>query len=128
MEIWRCLQVLELEECSSMDAVRSAYRDLVRVWHPDRFTGDPRLKKLAEERVKRLNTAYETLIKHLEQLEGADIKEASGANEFVKHGLSSTEVFFEAGTRKVLTMCYSLGRAFRSALREARKKEKIKRP
>ena len=38
--------------------LRRAYRDLVRVWHPDRFGDDPRLQQKAQERLKEINEAY----------------------------------------------------------------------
>ncbi len=128
MEIRRCLQLLELKECSTVDAAHSAYRDLVRVWHPDRFVGDPRLQKRAEERVKLLNTAYETLVKHLERVEDARLEDHTVTNESGKDRLSPTEVFFETGTRKVLTIWYSLRKAARSALKEVEGKREDKSP
>ena len=69
MDADRCLELLELESCSSAEEARRAYRDLVRVWHPDRFAGDPRLRIRAEEKVKQLNLAYEELIRHLGRAE-----------------------------------------------------------
>ena len=39
------------------DAIRDAYRDLAKVWHPDRFAGDPRLQAKASERMRELNEA-----------------------------------------------------------------------
>jgi hypothetical protein len=44
---------------ASPDAIRTAYRDLVKVWHPDRFAGDARLQAKATERLRELNEAYE---------------------------------------------------------------------
>jgi curved DNA-binding protein CbpA len=32
---------------------------LANVWHPDRFVGNPRLQKKAEEKLKEINAAYE---------------------------------------------------------------------
>ncbi len=46
--------------CSGAE-LQSAYRRLVRRWHPDRHAGDERLRVLAEERTKRLNAAYATI-------------------------------------------------------------------
>jgi DnaJ-domain-containing protein 1 len=46
------------------EEVKTAYRDLVKIWHPDRFDdGDTRLKKKAEEQLKTINEAYA----HLEE-------------------------------------------------------------
>lgn len=51
-------EILGLEPGASPDKVRHAYRDLVQVWHPDRFEHNPRLRKKAEERIKEINEAY----------------------------------------------------------------------
>ena len=41
------------------EEVKQAYRDLTKVWHPDRFDGgDTRLKQKAEEQLKVINDAY----------------------------------------------------------------------
>jgi len=34
---------------------------MVKVWHPDRFGSDPRLRQKAEERLKQINKAYQVL-------------------------------------------------------------------
>lgn len=54
-------QVLGLRPGASLKEIRQAYRDLARVWHPDRFVHDARLYKLAEEKLKEINVAYEAL-------------------------------------------------------------------
>lgn len=41
--------------------LRQAYVDLVKVWHPDRFQGDDRLRRKAEDTTRRLNEAYALL-------------------------------------------------------------------
>jgi hypothetical protein len=53
-------QVLNIEPGASKDAIRD-YKDLVKVWHPDRFCDDPRLQQKAEEKLKQINAAYEFL-------------------------------------------------------------------
>jgi hypothetical protein len=42
--------------------LKAAYRDLAKVWHPDRFLHDPRLQEKAQEKLKEINEAYEVLI------------------------------------------------------------------
>lgn len=41
--------------------IRKAYRLLVKVWHPDRFQTDEKLKEAAEQKLKDVNSAFEFL-------------------------------------------------------------------
>jgi Flp pilus assembly protein TadB len=52
---------LGLQPGASAQDVRRAYLELTKVWHPDRFADDPRLRKRAEAELKRINQAYERL-------------------------------------------------------------------
>jgi DnaJ-class molecular chaperone len=54
-------KVLEIEPGASQDDIKQAYKDLAKVWHPDRFADSPRLQHKAEEKLKQINTAYEFL-------------------------------------------------------------------
>ena len=65
MDIQRYFEILELDSKASPDEVKQAYRDLVNVWHPDRFPGNPRLKQKAEEKLKEINEAYERALSFL---------------------------------------------------------------
>jgi alpha-tubulin suppressor-like RCC1 family protein len=62
-------RVLELPVGAGMHAVREAYRDLSRVWHPDRFAGNAALQARATQRQQELNVAYRVL--HDAHLAGA---------------------------------------------------------
>jgi DnaJ domain len=53
--------VLDLAPGCSIDELKLAYKDMVQVWHPDRFTHNPRLGQKAEDKLKQINLAYETL-------------------------------------------------------------------
>jgi predicted RNA-binding Zn-ribbon protein involved in translation (DUF1610 family) len=44
-------------DCSDEELTR-AHRDLVKVWHPDRFAQEPRLQVKAQEQIKQINQAY----------------------------------------------------------------------
>jgi hypothetical protein len=55
-------RMLDLSPGASMEEVRAAYLDLIRVWHPDRLQNESeRLRKRGEEKLKALNRAYERL-------------------------------------------------------------------
>jgi TonB family protein len=55
-------EILGLEPGASLKEVKQAYRDMVKVWHPDLFLHDPRLQQTAQEKLKEINVAYEELL------------------------------------------------------------------
>src|ERR1700686_1993616 len=55
------LHTLGLIAGATSEEIHQAFRDLVKVWHPDRFEDDPRLREKAQERLKEINQAYERL-------------------------------------------------------------------
>ncbi len=59
----RCdaLRTLGLEHGASWNEIRDTYRDLVKVWHPDRFSHDRKLRSRAEEKLKEVNAAFQQL-------------------------------------------------------------------
>jgi hypothetical protein len=65
MDIEKCFEILRVLPDSSLNEVKQAYRDLVNVWHPDRFSHNDRLRKKAEEELKRINFAYQEILKYL---------------------------------------------------------------
>jgi hypothetical protein len=58
----RCLEVLGLSPGASAQELKAAYRDMAKVWHPDRFAHDPRLQRKAQEKLKEINDAYQQLL------------------------------------------------------------------
>ena len=60
-ELRRYYSALDLEPGASPEQNKRAWRDLTKVWHPDRFQGDPRLEAKAEAKLKIVNEAYEKL-------------------------------------------------------------------
>lgn len=54
-------QILGLEPTATPQEIKQAYRDLTKVWHPDRFANDPRLQQKAQEKLKEINRAYDRL-------------------------------------------------------------------
>jgi hypothetical protein len=57
------LQILGVPENATFTQAKEAYRDLIRIWHPDRYQHDPRLKSRAEAETKKLNATWEKLSK-----------------------------------------------------------------
>jgi curved DNA-binding protein CbpA len=61
MDIKKCYEILELDPEASLDDAKQAYRDLVNVWHTDRVSNNPRVKRKAEEKLKEVNVAYKKM-------------------------------------------------------------------
>jgi hypothetical protein len=57
---------LDLPPDAKFKKVRASYLRLVRLWHPDRFWGDPKLQAVANDKLQRINLAYEAIIAHLQ--------------------------------------------------------------
>ena len=57
---------LDLEPGADLSSVRQSYRQLVKVWHPDRFGSDQKLQTFATDKLKKINCAYESLVSFIE--------------------------------------------------------------
>jgi curved DNA-binding protein CbpA len=49
-----------------LDEVKSSYRELAKVWHPDRFGHDPSLLRKSQEKMKQLNSRVPTPLRILD--------------------------------------------------------------
>lgn len=57
-------RVLGLQPGATLDEVKTAFRDLAQVWHPDRFPENDRLREKAMQNQKLINEAYAVLQKY----------------------------------------------------------------
>lgn len=55
-------EVLGVKEGASEEEIKKAYRELVKKYHPDQYRDNP-LEKLAEEKLREINEAYDYLMK-----------------------------------------------------------------
>ncbi len=53
--------ILGLAPDASPEHIKRGYLALVKRWHPDRFANDPEQLKLAEEKMRAINVAYQAL-------------------------------------------------------------------
>lgn len=54
-------EILGLEPGASQKEIKAAYRDLAQVWHPDKYSHNPRLQAKAQEKLRKIIDAYERL-------------------------------------------------------------------
>ncbi len=61
-ELSKCYELLGISPGASAQELKTAHRDMAKVWHPDRFSHDPRLQQKAQEKLKEINEAYDQLV------------------------------------------------------------------
>jgi hypothetical protein len=61
IEAERYYRALDLEPGATDEEVHQGYLDLTWVWHPDRFSGHPRLQQKAHCKLQELNEAHARL-------------------------------------------------------------------
>lgn len=108
-------EVLGIEAGANQETVKATYRDLAKVWHPDRFAdGETRLKKKAEEQLKSINAAYAHIEKHfVSQLSD----NAGNPDRLVplNEALREAVDHFAGASREMREMCEKAeGRGFRN--------------
>lgn len=59
--IGKFLELFDLKRDFSQEELKAAYRDLVQVWHPDKYAENERLRTRAEAKIKEINDAYKEL-------------------------------------------------------------------
>jgi len=55
-------QILGLKPGASEKEVLEAYKVLVKVWHPERFSDDPNIQKIATEKIKEIDEAFKQVL------------------------------------------------------------------
>ena len=119
MNIRHCFEILELDPSASPREIKEAYKDIVNVWHPDRFSNNPRLRLKAEKKLKEINRAYEILNSNLSQDSTGNSQNPGQTtnNRFNKREskTSKTETLLETGTFLTLSLFYHVTSAIRQA-------------
>lgn len=86
-------EILGLSSSANFRAAKTAYRNLVRIHHPDRAGSDPAAQRRASETISRINTAWE----YLEQREKSGVfgtPDSPTANNF------SSQIWINVRARK----------------------------
>ncbi|MFA7572210.1 MAG: DnaJ domain-containing protein [Lutispora sp.] len=79
-------EVLNIREGASIDEIKRAYKDLVKKYHPDQYQNNP-LSGLAEEKLKEINQAYDSLLRESEN------KRSSYKTQGNTQGYSDTNLY-----------------------------------
>ncbi|MFH0994866.1 MAG: RDD family protein [Pseudomonadota bacterium] len=81
MNVKKSYEILRLKPDASVEELKLAYKDLVNVWHPDRFLHNPRLKEKAEKQLQEINQAYEIALNHFSSDASSSLKDEVGVAE-----------------------------------------------
>lgn len=71
--------VLEIKEGASKEEIKRAYKELVKKYHPDQYGNNP-LRDLAEEKMREINEAYDSLMKNAGDAPNYDGNSRGGYN------------------------------------------------
>jgi hypothetical protein len=72
MNLKKCLQVLQLQQAGSKSDVERAYHEMIETWRPNRFAAGSLLQNQAEDKIKEINIAYQTLTSFFSTQGGKD--------------------------------------------------------
>ncbi|MBF0350643.1 MAG: DnaJ domain-containing protein [SAR324 cluster bacterium] len=68
MTLEEACEILEVSPQASVEEIKQNYRDLLHVWHPDRYVDNPRRQAKASEKTKEITVAYQILISHVSSI------------------------------------------------------------
>lgn len=74
-------EVLGVSRNASIEEIKSAYKELARKYHPDSYADNP-LSDLAEEKMKEINEAYDTIISKKKHKSNSDSGSYYGYSNF----------------------------------------------
>ncbi len=86
--------VLGVSDKASVDEVKKAYRELAKKYHPDNYINNP-LADLAEEKMKEINEAYDSIIREKGNGRSYDSYARSNSNNGQNYSNSSNPKYTE---------------------------------
>lgn len=94
------LSVLGLDSNASDEDIRTAYRELAQMLHPDKYGSNGRLRKRAERQMTTLNEARDTLLKKSGRSSGGAGRTGAGAASHASSPGTSASAGASASVRR----------------------------
>lgn len=89
-------EVLGVKQTATQEEIRAAYHELAKNYHPDNFSDEP-MKKLAEEKMKEINEAYDFLTRKGESSSGYSASEFANIRRMINNqNFSEAEIKLDA--------------------------------
>ena len=76
MNLNECFLSLELVPTETINDMNKAYKRLMLHWHPDKYQSDEKLRLLAEQKTKEINSARDWLVAHFKGLDKGNGQQA----------------------------------------------------
>ncbi|MBE9042925.1 DnaJ domain-containing protein [Pleurocapsales cyanobacterium LEGE 10410] len=97
--ILQCYAILGIKHTATPEATRKAYRNMAKVWHPDRYVNNPTLKAKAEIEIKKINQAYEAIKVYLANKVEAKVEQDLSSPQRAKFSRkqNSPESYYQQG-------------------------------
>lgn len=99
LDIHHAYEILGLKPGVSQVEIKQAYRQLVKIWHPDRCT-HPQQKQQAEARIKQINAAYNLLKATHPRVDDTTIPQTT-TNPNISVNRFDAEAFYNYGVESV---------------------------
>lgn len=96
-DILQCYAILGIKHNASPEAAKKAYRNMAKVWHPDRYVDNPTLKAKAEVEIKKINQAYAAIKAYSTQSAKQISKSNYSPQSKVAKKPQSSESFYQQG-------------------------------
>jgi hypothetical protein len=80
-------QILGVPQNASKDNIKQAYKNLLNVWNPSKFSNEPNIQIKAQHMMSEIDEAYEKLILHL----ASDLSTATQVSSEIKTSRTTTE-------------------------------------
>lgn len=89
-------EILGVKRDATQEEIKAAYRELAKTYHPDNFPEET-MKKLAEEKMKEINEAYDFLTRSNEKASGYSANEFSNIRKMINNrNFSEAEIKLDA--------------------------------
>ncbi len=100
-DIFQYYAILGIKHTASPEATKKAYRNMAKVWHPDRYVNNPILKAKAEDEIKKINQAYAAIKAYADHL-----------NQIVEPNISNSSKSKVSKKQNTPESCYEQGVAY----------------
>ena len=78
-------ELFNLPPNASLEEAKRAYKQLVRIWHPDQFADRPGVQAKAQEKLKEINVAYREITRMIKEGDDRKTEATSAFHDLAPH-------------------------------------------